>query len=110
MDLVACRNRITKTILGQLNTFRPELVGLSAMTFQYKSAIKVARIVRDWNPEVPTVLGGYHGSLYYEEIALSPEATLFDFLIRGEGELAFSNLTQALRKGDRSLRCARPFV
>ena len=47
LDLVACRNRITKTILGQLNTFRPELVGLSAMTFQYNSAIKVARIVRD---------------------------------------------------------------
>ena len=103
LDLVACRNRITKTILGQLNTFRPELVGLSAMTFQYKSAIKVARIIKDWNPEVPLVLGGYHGSLLREEIGLSAEAGLFDYLIRGEGELSFSRLTQALGKGERDL-------
>jgi radical SAM superfamily enzyme YgiQ (UPF0313 family) len=103
LDLVACRNKITRTILGQLNTFRPDLVGLSAMTFQYNSAIKVARIVRDWNPEVPIVLGGYHGSLLHEEIGLSPEAGLFDFLIRGEGELSFPRLTQALGKGERNL-------
>jgi radical SAM superfamily enzyme YgiQ (UPF0313 family) len=103
LDLVACRDRITKTILGQLDTFRPELVGLSAMTFQYNSAIKVARIVRDWNPEVPIALGGYHSSLLHEEIGLSPEAGLFDFLIRGEGELSFARLTQALGKGEREL-------
>jgi radical SAM superfamily enzyme YgiQ (UPF0313 family) len=103
LDLVACRHKITKTILKELNTFRPELVGLSAMTFQYNSAMKVARIVRDWNPEMPIVLGGYHGSLLYEEIGSSPEAGLFDFLIRGEGELSFSRLVQALGKGERDL-------
>jgi radical SAM superfamily enzyme YgiQ (UPF0313 family) len=103
LDLIAFRHRITKATLEQLNTFRPELVGLSAMTFQYKSAIQVARIVRDWNPEVPIVLGGYHGSLLHEEIGLSPEAGLFDFLIRGEGELSFARLMQVLRKGERDL-------
>ena len=103
LDLVACRKKIRNAVLEQLHTFRPELVGLSAMTFQYASAVKVARIVKDWNSEVPIVLGGYHGSLSYEEIALSPEAWLFDHIVRGEGEMAFEGLTDALRKGDRDL-------
>ncbi len=103
LDLVACRKKVGSTVIEQLNTFRPELVGLSAMTFQYASAVKVARIVRDWNPEVPVVLGGYHGSLSCEEIGSSPEGRLFDYIVRGEGELAFAGLTNALAKGDRDL-------
>ncbi len=103
LDLVACRREVRKTLLDQLNTFRPELVGLSAMTFQYSSAVRVARIVRDWNPEIPIALGGYHGSLSCDEIASSPEAGLFDYMIRGEGELSFAGLTKALRKGSRDL-------
>lgn len=99
LDLVACRHRVRSAVVDQLNTFRPEIVGLSAMTFQYVSAVKVARIVREWNPEVPIVLGGYHGSLSCEEIVSSPEAGLFDYFVRGEGELSFAGLTEALRKG-----------
>jgi len=98
LDLVARRRQVKKAILEQLNTFQPDVVGLSAMTFQYRSAVKTARIVRDWNPEVPIVLGGYHGSLYCQEIASSPEAKLFDFIIRGEGEFAFAGLMQYLGK------------
>lgn len=103
LDLVACRHKVRRGVLDQLNTFRPELVGLSAMTFQYASAVKVARIVREWNPEVPIVLGGYHGSLSCEEIVSSPEAGLFDYFVRGEGELSFAGLTETLRKGDPDL-------
>lgn len=101
LDLVACRKRIRSAVLEQLKEFGPELVGLSAMTFQYASAIKVAGFVRHWNPEVPIVLGGYHGSLFHQEIAFAPEASLFDYIIRGEGELGLAGLTDALRKGDR---------
>ena len=53
-----CRRKINKTIVKQLCEFEPDLVGLSAMTFQYDSAVKVAQIVREWNLEVPIVLGG----------------------------------------------------
>ena len=92
LDLVAFRLRVEKTLRKHLNAFRPGLVGLSAMTFQYDSAVRVARIVREWDPDVPIALGGYHGSLSCEEIGSSPQAGLFDFVIRGEGERAFAGL------------------
>jgi anaerobic magnesium-protoporphyrin IX monomethyl ester cyclase len=99
LDLVGCRRDVRGALLAQLRNFGPDVVGLSAMTFQYDSAVKVARIVREWNPEAHIVLGGYHASLLYEEVGVSPEANLFDFLVRGEGELTFDRLIQALRKG-----------
>ena len=102
MDLVACRRKIKKTLVKQLDKFKPDVVGLSAMTFQYTSATKVANIVREWNPEVSIVLGGYHASLCFKEIELSPQSELFNFLVRGEGELAFNKLCQALKAGDMS--------
>ncbi len=67
------------------------------MTFQYGSAKKVAAVIRRWNPEIPIVLGGYHGSLSYKDIGASPDSGLFDFLIRGEGEKAFNQLCRTLK-------------
>jgi len=99
LDLVGFRRHVRESLLRQLRLFRPDIVGLSAMTFQYDSALKVARIVREWNPETLIVLGGYHASLLYHEIGVSQEANLFDFLVRGEGELVFDQLVHVLRKG-----------
>ena len=49
--------------------------------------------------ETLIVLGGYHASLLYEEVGVSQEASLFDSLVRGEGELIFDRLLHVLRKG-----------
>ncbi len=99
LDLIACRKRAGRCLAAQLEDFRPELVGMSAMTFQYDSAVRAARIVKEWNRTIPVVLGGYHATLMNEEIGLSPESILFDYLIRGEGEIAFPVLAEALKKG-----------
>ena len=99
LGLVGCRRQVRKSLLRQLQSFRPEIIGLSAMTFQYDSAVKVARIVRQWNPETLIVLGGYHASLLHNEVGVSEEASLFDFLVRGEGELILDRLVHVLRKG-----------
>jgi radical SAM superfamily enzyme YgiQ (UPF0313 family) len=96
LDLVAFRRTITKTLVTQLDDFQPQLVGLSAMTFQYHTAVKVAAVIKGWDPEVTVVLGGYHGSLCHREIENSPEADLFDYIVRGEGEYAFSQLCSML--------------
>lgn len=99
-DLINCRKNIKKTVLRELAGFRPDFVGLSAMTFQFGSAVEVARIIRDWNREVPIVLGGYHVSLNYNEIGDSPESDLFDYFIRGEGEIVFAALLRLIERED----------
>ena len=99
MDLVACRRRIKKTLVEQLNAFRPDLVGLSAMTFQYGSALKVAQIVQEWQSDVPIALGGYHASLCYREIALSPSPVCLTSSSVVKGSWHLAGCVKPLKKG-----------
>ena len=70
-----------------------DLVGLTAMSFQYQEALELARIVKEAGAE--TVFGGYHPTLAYQEIAESPDARLIDYIVRGEGEATFRELVKA---------------
>jgi anaerobic magnesium-protoporphyrin IX monomethyl ester cyclase len=98
-DLAFRRRGLGRCLERLLAEQEPELIGLSAMSFQFASACSVAQICRAVRPEARIALGGYHASLMYQEIASSPQAALFDFLVRGEGELTFQRLVQALEGG-----------
>ena len=96
VDLAFHNKNIASFIRHILREFRPEIVGLSAMSFQYDSARRVAQICRSVNPGIIIVLGGYHASLMYEEIGSGADADLFDFMVRGEGEITFPKLVHEL--------------
>lgn len=70
-----------------------DLVGLTAMSFQYQEALELARIAKESGAE--TVFGGYHPTLAFQEIAESEDAKLIDYIIRGEGEATFRELVQS---------------
>lgn len=74
-----------------------DLVGLTAMSFQYQEALALASIAKEAGAE--TVFGGYHPTLAAEEIGKSQEANLIDYIIRGEGEATFRELVQAKLDG-----------
>ncbi|BCS53576.1 B12-binding domain-containing radical SAM protein [Geobacter sp. SVR] len=97
VDLVLVHRRIRRWLVDFLGKFRPDLIGISCMSFQYDSALKVVAICRACLPGARTVLGGYHATLEYASIARS--GAPLDFLIRGEGELAFRGLVEALERG-----------
>jgi radical SAM superfamily enzyme YgiQ (UPF0313 family) len=101
VDLAFRNRRLERRIEAILAQFDPDLVGLSAMSFQYDSARRVARLCRRLKPDTRIVLGGYHASLLYEEIGAGPDAGLFDFLVRGEGELTLRRLARELAGGRR---------
>lgn len=102
-DLAFHRRGLARCVERLLAEQEPELVGLSAMSFQFASACRVAQICRAIRPEARIALGGYHASLMYQEIACGPQAGLFDFLVRGEGELTFRRLVQALDGGGKGV-------
>lgn len=106
LDLVLHQQGVSKAVATYLEQFNPDLVGLSAMTFQYATACDVARLIRSFKPGVKIVLGGYHATLAYEQIAADPHADCIDFLIRGEGEAPLNMLVQALR-GVNGIRLAQ---
>lgn len=95
-DLVLVHRNIRSWLQELLAEFRPELIGISSMSFQYKSALEVMSICRAAVPGAKIVLGGYHASLAYAELTKERE-TPFDFLIRGEGERALPALVETLQ-------------
>jgi radical SAM superfamily enzyme YgiQ (UPF0313 family) len=101
IDLIRKRRRLRKYVAKTLQKIRPDLVGLSAMAWQYDTCTKLIKLIKHLLPEVKIVIGGYHATLMNEEIAESPEAELIDFMIRGEGEEACRRLVNALEGKDR---------
>jgi anaerobic magnesium-protoporphyrin IX monomethyl ester cyclase len=101
VDLIRKRRRLEKYIAKILLKIRPDLVGLSAMAWQYDTCIKLIKLIKSVQPEVKIAIGGYHATLMSEEIADSPEGRMIDFMIRGEGEEACRRLVNALEGNDR---------
>jgi len=99
LDTVVWRKRAKRKFLEVLAEFRPDVVGFSAMTFQYESTLGFAYLARQFDPRIRTALGGYHASLYAEQIAEAPDALFWDFLIRGEGDHGFGELLDCLENG-----------
>lgn len=94
-DLVLRRRNVPKGIRQAMEAVKPQIVGISAMTFQYETARRIAALVKQINPEATIILGGYHASLAGESLA-HEDTALFDFLVRGEGEQTFRELVVAL--------------
>jgi radical SAM superfamily enzyme YgiQ (UPF0313 family) len=101
IDLIRKRKRLRIFLTRTLLKIRPDLVGLSAMAWQYNTCVKLIKLIKHLLPGVKIVIGGYHATLMFEEIAESPEAEWIDFMIRGEGEEACRRLINALAGKDR---------
>jgi len=75
---------------------RPDVVGISCMTFTLLDALKTANIVKQLDKNVPVIIGGCHVHLFPEEtIRLSS----VDYAVLGEGEDAFVELLERLGDG-----------
>ena len=96
VDLITVRRGLKSYLFKLLKKFKPDIIGLSAMSFQYQTAIEIAKIIKQINNEIYTVFGGYHITLAYDIISNSEDAAYIDFMIRKEGEVAFNYLLRAL--------------
>jgi radical SAM superfamily enzyme YgiQ (UPF0313 family) len=93
-DLILVQSRVRATIEDLVQNFQPELVGLSVMTFQRKTAKKIVALVRALKPGVRVVVGGYDPSMAPE--AYTGSDSEIDFIVRGEGEITFRELLGAI--------------
>jgi len=67
-DLCTRRDDVAGAIRDAIEKYDPQLIGLSSMTFQYGTAKKVARLIREINKDITLVLGGYHATLMSPEV------------------------------------------
>jgi len=96
VDLVRKRRAIKKYLSRVIARIQPDLVGLSAMAWQYDTCIRIAHLIKELLPGVKIVIGGYHTTLMHEKIASSRESRWVDFMVRGEGEEVCRRLVNAL--------------
>jgi len=72
-----------------------EVIGVTATTLLYKSAMKLITIAKQTQPQAVTVLGGSHGT-FWDENALNEYPSL-DIVVRREGEQTFIELLERLQ-------------
>ena len=97
-DLILVQHDVAGTVARLVREIKPDVVGLSVMTFQRRTALAIARLVRRLRPGVRIVAGGYDPSL--APAVYEPPETAIDFIIRGEGDLTFRELLRALERHD----------
>ena len=96
-DLVLAQSAVRDTVERLIHTHAPDLVGLSVMTFQRRTAKRIISFVRSIAPATRIAVGGYDPSLA-PEVWTCPEV---DFIVRGEGELTFRELVRSLERKTR---------
>jgi len=92
-DLILVQGRVTATVDRLLAEHQPDVVGLSVMTFQRRTALRLIERIRRQRPAARIVVGGYDPSL-----ASDAYESAVDFVVRGEGEITFRELLRALEQ------------
>jgi radical SAM superfamily enzyme YgiQ (UPF0313 family) len=100
-DLILVQSSVRATLERLVCDLAPDVVGLSVMTFQRKTALTIARLVRLIRPSARVIAGGYDPSLAPDAYESTPE---IDFIIRGEGEYTFRELLRVLETSAGSTR------
>src|SRR5437879_7184006 len=99
-DLVLVQDRVRDVVARLVREQEPDVVGLSVMTFQRRTAHRLIELVRALRPGVRIVVGGYDPSLAPDAYA-APAAGGADFLLRGVGDVPFPALRRAVAAGRR---------
>jgi anaerobic magnesium-protoporphyrin IX monomethyl ester cyclase len=114
-DLILVQRRVRETLERLVREIQPDVVGLSVMTFQRHTALRVIQLVRRLRPTARVIVGGYDASLAPD--AYTDPSAGVDFIVRGEGELTFRELVRAIERGDDfsgvpglSFRCGESFT
>ena len=90
-DLILAQDRVRPTLERLARDLEPDVVGLSVMTFQRRTAFRVVELVRRLRPSARVVVGGYDPSLAPEAYPAAGPAAV-DFVVRGEGQVRHPDL------------------
>lgn len=79
-----------------LQSFQPDIVGLTAYTVHVNVVRRLCQQIKDWNPRVLTVVGGHHATVMPEDF-LSP---FVDVVVIGEGVVTFREIVARVEQGE----------
>ena len=89
-------NYTIKKVIQETKDFDPDIIGISVPTECVYNAYNIAEGIKKINPNCLTVVGGPHPSVLPEEVL--KECPFIDVVVRGEGEVTFSELVDKFEK------------
>jgi len=87
--------RLEPDVMGVVEDFRPDVVGVTAFTSQVNIVRRIAAEVRVQLPEVFLVAGGHHATVRPADF----NDTIFDAVVIGEGTVTLCELLSAKESG-----------
>jgi len=99
VDVIDCQmlNLSYEGFRSEIGKRRPKIVGLTATTLTYNSALKLAKIAKEVIPDCLIFIGGPHVT-FWDDNALE-ECPALDVIIRLEGEYTLLELVQKVEAG-----------
>jgi tRNA A37 methylthiotransferase MiaB len=84
-------------IRKKIEDSKADVFGISSnFTPYHEEALKIARMIKEWDEKKIVVMGGAHASCDPEGVLKSPWV---DYVVMGEGEIRFPLLLEAIEKG-----------
>ncbi|MFH0917536.1 MAG: radical SAM protein [Candidatus Omnitrophota bacterium] len=77
-------------VMAGVNTFKPDMIGFSAVTSNFMNAYFLAEAIKCRAPQIKIVFGGVHVSALRGKIL--EKFSAIDFIVTGEGEKAMADL------------------
>ncbi len=85
-------------VVERLLARRPRIIGLGVYVWNAAQSLAVAQVLERVSPQTVLVVGGPEVS---HELEAQPIGEIADYVVQGEGELAFRRLCEALLAGER---------
>ncbi len=89
---------IWREIRDTIQTFKPDILGVSVLTPVYGSAVRVNKIARQLFPNISIIWGGPHPAVQGREILADESEVLA--CVAGEGEVTMADLCTRIRAGE----------
>ena len=89
--------RAWQEIEATITDHGPTVLGISAKSQNFKSALAVAKLAKSVNNQTMVIVGGPHPSMVREEVLAHPE---IDVCVVGEGECTIVELLDAVAAGE----------
>ncbi len=86
--------RLDPDLEAALQSFQPEVVGITAYTVHVNTVNRLFKSIKAWNPEVITVVGGHHATIQPADFS----TPFIDVIVAGEGVFPFREVMRRLER------------
>lgn len=86
----------TRELKSQLDYFRPDLIGITSLTYEAPALKVITELCKEMFPAVPVIVGGPHATEFYDYVLIDTKA---DVAVIGEGEQIFLELVEKTLTG-----------